>query len=526
MKILFTSVGRRCELIESFRLADKLNELIIYGGDISSTAPALYFCDKRVILPRIDSDNYIDFLYNFCKEEHINMLIPTIDTDLLILSKNKELFNSIGTIILISDYSSIKLCRDKRLTYSFFTSCGLLAPIPFDNYLDYNLNYPAFIKPIDGSSSIDTYKVLDSIELENKANYLSNYIVQPFIEGIEYTIDLFCDLDSNPIFITPRKRLKTRSGEVLITEISTDKIIIDETKKIIDKFKPIGPLTIQLIRESKTNKDYFIEINPRFGGGSPLSIKAGANSPKVIIDILNNVKIDNNYIDQFKINNNSIYSRFDNSICTYSNNIEGVIFDLDDTLYPETSYIKSGFSIIEKEFNLEKNSLFKLFKQGLKPLDIVFKNNKDKEKALELYRNHIPNIKLYPGILGLINYLKEHNIFVGIITDGRVTGQNNKIKALNLNVDKIIITDSLGIEFRKPNDISFRMMSVYSNLDYSKMIYIGDNSKKDFIAPNKLGIKTLWFDNKDSLYNSESYTGNSVKSIKEMTEYLKKIIDK
>ena len=237
MKILFTSVGRRCELIEAFRNADKDHELIIYGGDMSNDAPALYFCDKRVKLPRIDSKDYIKELLKICKKEGINMLIPTIDTDLLILSQNKDKFSSIGTIVLISNEDKIKICRDKRETYKFFKSSGLSAPIPIDNYLDYNLGFPAFIKPIDGSSSINAFKVENMEELKDKVNIQSNYIIQPFIDGKEYTIDLFCDLESNPIFITPRVRIRTRSGEVLITEIDMDETIIKETKKIIKNFE-------------------------------------------------------------------------------------------------------------------------------------------------------------------------------------------------------------------------------------------------------------------------------------------------
>ncbi len=88
MKILFTSVGRRVELMQAFRsAAEKTNtNLELYGADISDSAPALSFCDHTVIVPKIKDENYIPYLQRVCQEESIDALIPTIDTDLLVLA--------------------------------------------------------------------------------------------------------------------------------------------------------------------------------------------------------------------------------------------------------------------------------------------------------------------------------------------------------------------------------------------------------------------------------------------------------
>ena len=106
-------------------------------------------------------------------------------------------------------------------------------------------------------------------------------------------------------------------------------------------------------------------------------------------------------------------------------------------------------------------------------------------------------------ILMLI-FLKQQSYNIGIITDGRVEGQEAKIKVLQLDklVDKIIITDALGgTEFRKPSTKSYVLMSEYFNTNYSDMIYVGDNLKKDFIACEKLGIRAVYFANQDGLYS-------------------------
>ena len=116
MKILFTSVGRRVELMQAFRrAAEEINiKLEIWGADITTTAPALLFCDKSIQVPRIKDLEYIPALLEVCKREKIDALIPTIDTDLMLLAENRETFLSIGTKVIISAPEKIKICRFVR----------------------------------------------------------------------------------------------------------------------------------------------------------------------------------------------------------------------------------------------------------------------------------------------------------------------------------------------------------------------------------------------------------------------------
>ena len=92
-------------------------------------------------------------------------------------------------------------------------------------------------------------------ELASLVEMVPDYIIQPYIEGTEFTVDAFCDFSGNPILITPRIRLAVRAGEVLKTRICLDKVIIDEMEAIIRAFKPCGPITVQLIRDKKTGDD-------------------------------------------------------------------------------------------------------------------------------------------------------------------------------------------------------------------------------------------------------------------------------
>ena len=320
MKILFTSVGRRVELIQEFRRAAKeLHiDLKIIGADITTDAPALYFCDEAQLVCRIKDINYIPQLLEICENEKVDCLIPTIDTDLLLLAENKNKFESIGTKVLISEADKVKLCRDKNYTADYFISLGLKSPLPINSIEKYQealmngvVSFPAFIKPKDGSSSINAFRVDNFDNLKLYAEKIGEYIIQPFISGREYTIDIFCDYEGNPVYITPRERLAVRSGEVLKTKITQDDTMIAEMLKLIADYKPCGQITVQLIQEEKTGENYYIEINPRFGGGAPLSIKAGADSAKAVLKMLNGEKL----MYQAKAaQDGAIYSRFDQSV--------------------------------------------------------------------------------------------------------------------------------------------------------------------------------------------------------------------
>ena len=320
MNILITSVGRRVELVQALKKAKTQLQLdvSIIGADLTFDAPALIFCDEKLQVCRIDDPNYIPSLLEICQTKKIDCLIPTIDTDLLLLAEHKKNFEKQGTKVLIADYQKVKLCRDKNLTADYFMSVGLKSPKPVNDFNTYTGGYPAFIKPKDGSSSINAYKVNDFEQLTTYAHQIKDYVIQPFIDGDEYTIDIFCDYAGNPIYITPRQRLAVRAGEVLKTKIVQDKKMIQEIHQLIADFKPAGAITVQLIQDKITKENYYIEINPRFGGGAPLSMKAGANSAKALLEMLNGQKLT---YQPYAAKNKAIYCRFDQSVCVNEDEI-------------------------------------------------------------------------------------------------------------------------------------------------------------------------------------------------------------
>lgn len=318
INILVTSAGRRVELVQCFRSAKKELGIpgVIVAADASLIAPALFFADKKYQVCRIDSENYVDEIIQISRDNRINGIVPTLDTELLKLAENKErIERESGAKVIISTPEIIKVFRNKYNTADFFLNNGFQTPRYYSlDMLDSNkLVFPLFIKPLDGSSSINAFKISNAEELHFFLKYVPNALLTDFIEGDEYTVDVLCDFEGNCISIVPRKRMVVRAGEIQKGVVEKRQSIIKETKRVLEILKPVGPITLQCIMND--TGVYFIEINPRFGGGAPMSIKAGADSPKNIYRLLQGEKL--SYQDEYT--EGLIGIRFDQAIYVDAN---------------------------------------------------------------------------------------------------------------------------------------------------------------------------------------------------------------
>lgn len=192
--------------------------------------------------------------------------------------------------------------------------------------------------------------------------------------------------------------------------------------------------------------------------------------------------------------------------------IKGIIFDLDDTLYSEKQYVYSGYKAVAKFLKRPDGAdiMWGFFKEDKPAIDAYLEMIGEEDKKMEcvnVYREHIPEITLYPEVEEKLIKLRKEGLKLGIITDGRPNGQRNKIAALGVEplVDDIIVTDELGgIQFRKPCDVAFRMMQEKWGIPFEEMMYVGDNINKDFKAPKRLGMKYYWFQNPDGIYSAKA----------------------
>jgi putative hydrolase of the HAD superfamily len=182
-----------------------------------------------------------------------------------------------------------------------------------------------------------------------------------------------------------------------------------------------------------------------------------------------------------------------------------VVFDLDDTLYPERSFEKSGIEYVFNFLQINSISLESLLENRSSWVDIIVNNYHKsilKESVLDLYRNHQPDIYLYNDAKVLLKKLISSNIEMSLITDGRSITQRNKLKSLEIEhyFKDIIISEEL--KSCKPSEINFKNI-MKSNIN--EYVYIGDNTSKDFITPNKLGWKTICLLNRGENVHNQNF---------------------
>jgi carbamoyl-phosphate synthase large subunit len=288
LSVLFTCIGRRVSLLNSFRRAARQLkiDLSLLGTDATELSSALQLCDKGFLVKLTTHPNYIKQLLGIVRANKVKLLIPTVDLDLRLLAQNKSKFTAIDCCVLVSAPDVVDICQDKRKTYRFLLKHGFDTPVTMSvrsALLKKKLNWPCFLKPWDGYASRGNAIVNNRKELSFFAKRIPNAICQEFVKGTEHTCDVYVDFNMRVRCVVPRKRIEVRAGEVSKGQVVKNPRIMSEAARLVETLGAgPGVITLQLFL-TDDSKVKFIEINPRFGGGVPLSIKAGANFPKWIL---------------------------------------------------------------------------------------------------------------------------------------------------------------------------------------------------------------------------------------------------
>eukprot|EP01133_Synstelium_polycarpum_P004770 gene4770-5557_t len=456
------TAGKRVSLVRAFmRELKAVNPRYkVLTTDLNpSLSPACQVSDIAVKVKKISDPGYISELLVICKENNVKVVIPTIDTELELLSENKDLFSE----------------HDK----------GIAIPAPIDKNQP---TFPLFIKPYDGSLSKDIFLIKERSELtdyhyDNPKLMFMEY-VSP-IENDEYTVDMFYGRDNKLKCVVPRKRIEVRAGEISKGLTVKNRIVNYLLDKLHFISGAVGCLTLQLFLNKKNGQILGIEINPRFGGGYPLSYLAGANYPK-------------NIIQEYLFNENLTYwDSWEDQLLMlrYDDEAEGLMNQM-------LLKYKAGENVFQW-----------LVEEGISTSALTIGD------LLLKYREHQPNIVLRTGVKEVFDAILRREGLIGVLTDGRSISQRNKIKSLGIEtyLSRVVISEEFGSE--KPeisNYLAFHDLA-------EQRIYFGDNITKDFVSPNRLGWNTIFVDGDErKIYRHNNATIDSrflAKSvIKDFTE--------
>ncbi len=284
--ILITSAGKRVALTRYFKetLHNYYPDAKVFTTDLNpKMAPAAYVSDGCFAVPRVMDKNYPAKLLDICVNNDVGMVIATIDTELLLLADLKESFAQKGIYVMVSDRAFVEICRDKRSTGKFFECHGIRVPKKVDKF---HPTFPLFAKPYDGSLSANLHYIKTAEELTQEILDDPKLIFMEYIDKKvykEYTVDMYFGKDNRVKCIVPRERIEIRAGEINKGRAEKNEILTFLKEKLGYIEGCVGCICVQLFFHPETKDMVGIEINPRFGGGYPLTYMAGGNFPELLI---------------------------------------------------------------------------------------------------------------------------------------------------------------------------------------------------------------------------------------------------
>ena len=284
--VVITSAGRRVQLVRYFQRA--LERHRVAGRVVVTEADPAWSAAARVAdsceqAPRVDAPGYPGFIVDLVRRRAARMIVPTIDTELLGLARLRTELESIGCMAVVSDASLVETCRDKRLSDAWFCSLGFDAPKILDRSA---LHFPCFVKPYDGSLSRGARALLTpesvSPDLLSDEKLIFMEWFSP-AEYDEYTVDAFYGHGGDLLCVVPRLRVEVRGGEISKGVAQRGRfyeVLLERLRRVRGAR---GCLTFQFFASRLQPRWVAIEVNPRFGGGYPLSQAAGVDYPDWLV---------------------------------------------------------------------------------------------------------------------------------------------------------------------------------------------------------------------------------------------------
>lgn len=286
LNILITAASRRVPLVRAFQ--DALRTTGIRGRvvvtDVNPLSPAVHTADRWYHVPLATAPDYLESVAAICERERIGLIIPTIDDELELFGAAAEWLAARRIKVAVSPEATSRICNDKLATCVHLREKGIRAAesrLPAG--VPASVTFPLFIKPRFGRGGVGAFQVRSSRDLTFFVDYVENPIVQEYLDGPEFTIDVLCDFRHRPIAIVPRERVVVRAGVIDRGRTVHDRKLIELGRSVAQVLPFAGAANIQC--RVVNGEPVVFEINPRFSGGIPLTIAAGADFPRYLIEL-------------------------------------------------------------------------------------------------------------------------------------------------------------------------------------------------------------------------------------------------
>ena len=286
LNVLVTAASRRVPLVRAFREA--LDTLGVTGQvfvtDVNPLSPAVHVADRAFRVPMATDSDYLRVVADLCEREDVGLVVPTIDDELPVFASAIETFSGRGIRVAVSGPETIEVCNDKYQTCQRLRGAGVPAAeswLPAD--LPRTERLPMFVKPRGGRGSVQAFAATTPKELAFFVDYVHDPVIQEYLRGPEFTLDVFCDFEGRPLSVVPRERVVIRAGVIDRGRTANDPALIELGLACCRALRFAAAVNIQC--RVVNGVPTVFEINPRFSGGIPLTIAAGADFPKWLVEL-------------------------------------------------------------------------------------------------------------------------------------------------------------------------------------------------------------------------------------------------
>jgi carbamoyl-phosphate synthase large subunit len=277
--VLFTCAGQRVDIVTSFARAGARTIAV----DVDALAPALYHAERHAFVPRIDDPDYVPALRRLVHEHDVALIVPLTDLDHGILARAG---GELGALVLLPAPEIVDALADKWLAHLLFVERGIGSPPTWlPDGLPDDVEFPVLVKARRGFGSRNIFRCESRRELEFFLEYTKeDSMVQACCRGEEFSIDVFCDLESRCLNAVPRTMIESKGGESIKGMTIRDAELIEVGRHVAETLSLVGPANVQCFREPD-GTHRITDINPRFGGGFPLPTAAGSRYPELALSL-------------------------------------------------------------------------------------------------------------------------------------------------------------------------------------------------------------------------------------------------
>ncbi len=260
--------------------------LDLFSADIDPYAAGLYLVEeeRRTLIPRGDSEGFAEFVLGLCERLGIDVLIPTVDSELVPLASARERLAGAGTKLVLASERTLRTCLDK---WELHRRCQGAVRVPDSALADEDFDpsgprLPVIVKPRVGSGSRGIRLVESREELE-RIERDGSLLVQEHLPGPEHSLDTLARSDGTVIAVVPRERLKVDSGIAVTGRTVRDERLEQAGRRVAERIGLTSVANIQ-VKEAADGEPALLEVNPRFPGTMPLTVASGVNMPKLCVE--------------------------------------------------------------------------------------------------------------------------------------------------------------------------------------------------------------------------------------------------